>query len=80
MAISFEPTPNTRKAREFYHRVAAERMRPLSRRRYLSVASSLLTSATTISPSRAVSVRFTRAKSPSKMPASIIESPDTSSA
>ena len=32
MPISFEPSPNTHKAREFHHRVARERMRPLSRR------------------------------------------------
>jgi acyl-CoA dehydrogenase len=32
MPISFDPTPNTRIARDWYHRVALERMRPISRR------------------------------------------------
>ena len=51
-----------------------------SRRKVLSVASSLSISATTISPSRAVSTLRISAKSPSRMPSSTIESPDTSSA
>jgi acyl-CoA dehydrogenase len=32
VTISFEPTPNTRAAGDFYHRMALERMRPLARR------------------------------------------------
>jgi acyl-CoA dehydrogenase len=32
MAICFEPSENTRRAREFYRRIATEQMRPLSRR------------------------------------------------
>jgi acyl-CoA dehydrogenase len=32
MPISFDPTPNTRKARDYYHRMALERMRPISRK------------------------------------------------
>ncbi len=32
MPISFDPTPNTRIAREYYQRVALERMRPISRK------------------------------------------------
>mgnify|MGYP001184895614 FL=1 len=32
MPISFDPTPNTCLARDFYHRAAAEQMRPISRR------------------------------------------------
>ena len=32
MPISFDPAPNTRIARDYYHRVAVEQMRPLSRR------------------------------------------------
>ena len=32
MPISFDPTPNTRIARDYYHRVAVEQMRPLSRK------------------------------------------------
>jgi len=32
MAISFEPTENTEKSRAFYHRIAEEQMRPISRK------------------------------------------------
>jgi acyl-CoA dehydrogenase len=32
VAICFEPTPNTRAAGDFYHRMALERMRPFARR------------------------------------------------
>jgi acyl-CoA dehydrogenase len=32
MPISFEPTPNTEKSRAFYHRIAEEQMRPISRK------------------------------------------------
>ena len=32
MAISFEPTPNSLAARDHYHRMAEERMRPISRK------------------------------------------------
>ncbi len=31
MPISFEPSPSTEKAREFFHRIAEEQMRPISR-------------------------------------------------
>ena len=31
MPISFDPTPNTRKARDYFHRAAVEQMRPISR-------------------------------------------------
>ena len=31
MPIAFEPTENTQRAKEHYHRVAAEQMRPISR-------------------------------------------------
>src|SRR5437660_5450492 len=55
------------------------RMRPLSRKKRLTVASSAVSSsparATTISPSRASRARRTTTTSPSRMPASIIESP-----
>jgi acyl-CoA dehydrogenase len=32
MPISFEPTQNTEKSREFFHRIAVEQMRPISRK------------------------------------------------
>ena len=32
MAISFEPAPNTVAAREMYHRIAREQMRPVARK------------------------------------------------
>ena len=32
MPICFEPTENTRRARDYYHRMAVERMRPIARR------------------------------------------------
>src|ERR1700733_15233909 len=50
------------------------------RRKRLSVASSSSIKATTMSPVSAASLRLRSAMSPSRMPASIIESPRTSSA